>query len=995
MKGKFPTIVMAVMALVLALSLAVVGPANDNTAEAGDLSWTTLVTPTMAIGIYPWTEVDDFALSPNYATDSIMYAAVTDPIRALGGSWASNFGIAKSTMGGIMWSALPQPAAAPAAALMLAVAPDDSNYIVISDGATVWASGDGGGTWSVMGTLATIPAVGEVITSVGVGPSFAGVHPIAIGTTDIIAATYGDVYVWGLGSPPASLWTALTVNEDVTSVAVSPNYTSDMTIVAVGSHAVNLTRAHLYYGVTPALDPGVNWPIVINAALGVGDAGAIVSSVAVLPADFNGGLPNMRIAFVGTNSGVADNVYRVRDGVAPANALGAGLTGVNSLDMVGNIGGSAALIAGDTAAGVAPYANLVYTTDPWSAAPWWSGANKPPTGAAGNALVAFASDYLTSGVAFCATGGAASDESALSKTVNSGLTWNQISLIDTNITETTIPPSAVAGVGGVLDMAASPDYATDSTLFMATSSEGAPTGTGWDSLWISTMGGTLWERIDVFATTNTTAVVRVSPEYGTDSTVYWAETGAAANVVRVSTDGGGFFTQKTVGWAGGGIADMVVEDGTTVYVASAATAGKSTDAGSTWATMGSAFSAIARMIQDPGTGDLLLAGGGVIYSITDTATMTIQIQAQVTGDGPGSIQYLAFDPDYATNNIAYAAGGGAAGLIWKIDGVGTLGASIKQIANAPTPAIGLAMSDAGVLYCADTAAGNGVWRSVNPDDEPVTLGTVPEWLAMVQGFASLPGAVTISGMWLAPGDVLFIRDENNDPVAVPIALIQDRILVYGDTMPMTPTLSSPANGATGVGVQVGQLTGVIMYYATVEWGAISGAYGYGLQIDSDDSFANPIVNIGVQAAPPWLPTNPLAYWTVAPINQPATSYTTPAGAAALLNPDTEYFWRARVDNTALGTGACVGQWSSARSFNTGPGIAPEALTLLSPKPGDTDVSVRPGFSWAAVADATSYEFELSDEDGALVVQKTLDVLTYIYDLDDDLDEDATYSWSVR
>jgi anti-sigma-K factor RskA len=39
--------------------------------------------------------------------------------------------------------------------------------------------------------------------------------------------------------------------------------------------------------------------------------------------------------------------------------------------------------------------------------------------------------------------------------------------------------------------------------------------------------------------------------------------------------------------------------------------------------------------------------------------------------------------------------------------------------------------------------------------------------------------------------------------------------------------------------------------------------------------------------------------------------------------------------------------------------------------------------------------ELSDEDGATVVTRTLDGLSYIYDLDDDLDEDATYSWSVR
>jgi hypothetical protein len=728
-------------------------------------------------------------------------------------------------------------------------------------------------------------------------------------------------------------------------------------------------------------------------------AAAATAAQIALPEDFNGLLGGMQVAFVGTIGGTLPDVYRVRN--VGTLGLGSGVAGVASLDMVGMIGGSAALMVGNIApSATLPFANVAYTGDPWSAAPWWSGANKAPTGLTGWAIVALHPDYLTNGEAFCGTGpaGAAFDESALSKTVDSGLTWNQISLIDTDVSV------------GIADLAPSPDYGTDSTLFVITCSNA---GAGVDSLWKSTMGGTLWERIDVFITTNNTAIVRVSPGYGTDDTVYWAETGAAANRIRMSSDGGGFFLQKTVGWAAGGINDVAVEDGTTLYVASGASVGKSADSASSWPSMGSAFGAARYLALHAGTGDLFVSGDGIIY-YCDTSTMVVSITGQITGEGVGTVQWIAFSDNYASDKTIYAAGAGAVGMIWKLTGVaGVMPATSTQLTLVPTPASGIEMSDDGVLYCADPAAwapavpAGGVLRSVNPEDEPVTFGTVPEFLRMTQGFAGLPAAPTIAAglagfdsMWMADG-TLFVRDTAN-PLMAPFLL--DRILVYGDTMPLTPSLSSPADGATGAGIQVAAPMGAVMYYETLEWSAVSGAYGYGLQVDDTADFTNPIINIGIQTVG-WAPTDALSFWVAAPINQPATSYTTPAGsgsclvpgacATALLVPGTEYFWRVRVDNTALGTGACVGKWSSARSFTTGPGIAPDAPAILSPEPGDTDVSVRPGFSWSAVADATQYEFELSDEDGASVVTRTVDGLSYIYDLDDDLDEDATYSWSVR
>jgi len=1009
MKGKFPTIVMAVMALVMALSLAVVGLPTNKEAEAGDLGWTSLVTPSIAVGVFPFLDIFDLDLSP---TPSTMYASVNDPLRWLLGGWLINgagqiIGVARSANSGLTWTACSQPqnpaGVPPAGILSVAVAPDDANWLVTTDGATVWASADGGGTWAVYGTAATLPAAGANprISSIAVGPLMGTQHPIAVGVVDTTAALHPQgVYIWGWGSPPALSWlgqnlgAAVTGNQDILAVAFSPNYGSDFTVMAVGNTAaatiVNLGDAKISQAPplnwnawgAPILYPG--WP---QAAVGAASAGACIA----LPDDFNGLLGSMQVGFVGTIGGVPD-VYRVRN--SGVLAMGAGIGPIWSLDIVGTIGGSAAIMAGAVLpSATAPYAVVAFTNQPWTAAPWWSSANKAPTGLTGLASVALASDYMTSGVAFCGTGGALNDESALSKTVDSGLTWNQISLIDTDVN------------WGIADLAASPAYATDKTLFIVTCTV---SGGGFDSLWKSTMGGVLWERIDVMATTNETAIVRVSPDYTTDKTVYWAETGPfGANRIRVSSDDGAFFTNKPVAWAAAtGINDMVVEDATTVYVASAATVGKSTDSASSWPTMGSTFAPVRHMIQDKGTGDLAMSGDAVIYVCTDTTTMTISIASQISGEGAGSIQWLAFSNNYATDKTIYAAGGGLVGLIWKITGLGNPAVlpTITQIARVPAPAAGLAVSDDGVLYCADTVAGGGVLRTVNPEATPVTLGTVPEFLRMVQGFTGLPVAPTITGMWTAAGasNMLWIRDVANPLVP---ALVLDRILEYRDILPMTPSPTSPADAATGVGTQVAGPIGEVMYYATLEWGAVTGALGYGLQIDTDAGFANPIVNIGIQTVG-WAPTNPLSWWTITPINQPAHSYTTPAGAGSclvpgacsnlLLVPATKYYWRVRVDNTALGTGSCVGRWSAGRSFTTGPGIAPEAPTILSPDPGEKDVGLKPTFTWTAVTGMTEYDFQLATDAG--FTDKVVDVTLgdqQSYMPAEDLDEDTQYFWRVR
>ncbi len=962
MKGKLPSIVMALMALVLVLSLAVVA-APAKPAEAGDLSWATVITPQpLGRGIYIMGDVDDLALSPNFDTDKVIYTTGTNA------AVAPFIEVMRSTNGGRNWTTLSNPGLA--AAGMIAVAPDDANYIVVTDGITIWASNDAGGTWSALGTATTIAgAATDVITSIDVGPVLSGTHPIVIGVADgtgLFAETNG-VYIWGWGAPPNLSWSGQNfggvANEDVYAVAFSSNYSTDFTIVAAGSVAA-ATQVHLGDGRVAVAAPG-NW----DAAGGFGAAWPIVlfaqpvtSATIALPEDFNGLLGGSQVAFVGT-AGAAlaanNDAWRVRN--VGATALVSGVTGVNSLDFVGTIGGSAALIVGDTAASAtAPYANVVYTTQPWGSPPWWSGPNKLPTGASGLALVALSPDFLTTGLAYCGTGGGVSDESALSWTQDSCVSWNQVSLIDTLINT------------GIMDVWPSPDYANDNMLFIATCQT---FGAGFDSLWRSDyIMHVYWERIDVMVTNNNNALVRVSPEYATDSTIYWGEPGGAGNRIRVSNNGGDFFLQKTLLGALAGFSDMIVEDATTLYVSSGTSVGRSTDAGSTWPVIGNSGVGVMEMEQGP-NGDIVCSGTGVLMKITDTSTMAISLFGSISGEGAGSVQWIAFDPDYATNATVYIGGGGAVGQVWRF-----VGTSKAHISAAPAPAIGIAMSGDGALYVADPAAwvvappAGGVLRSIEPGISPVILGTQPAFFRVTQGFAPIANAPTLALLRGVEGSsyTLFTVDTANVYVA---GMIVDKVLEYTDTLTPgvvpAPDLIAPADGATGVGVITGVPIGIPAYDVTFEWESVPAALGYDLDWDTDPGMMN---------------------FTRTTVNAPATSWT----LAATFLSDKTFYWRMRVNNTVLGTASAVGPWSEVQSFTTGPGVAPPMPDLTGPPGGATNQPLKPTFSWTPVEGMTGYDFQLATDAG--FTDKVVDASLgnqQTYTPTDDLEEGTQYFWRVR
>ena len=97
---------------------------------------------------------------------------------------------------------------------------------------------------------------------------------------------------------------------------------------------------------------------------------------------------------------------------------------------------------------------------------------------------------MAQGKAYAATSGA---DSAFSSTTDGGITWNQLSLIDTTLSI-------------IVDLAPSPGYSEDETLFLLTF------GGGNDSLWRS-LGEKTWERVlsSSLADIDTIELVRLPP----------------------------------------------------------------------------------------------------------------------------------------------------------------------------------------------------------------------------------------------------------------------------------------------------------------------------------------------------------------------------------------------------------------------------------------------------------------------------------------------------
>lgn len=135
--------------------------------------------------------------------------------------------------------------------------------------------------------------------------------------------------------------------------------------------------------------------------------------------------------------------------------------------------------------------------------------------------------------------------------------------------------------------------------------------------------------------------------------------------------------------------------------------------------------------------------------------------------------------------------------------------------------------------------------------------------------------------------------------------------------PSIPILSTPTNGQSGVSINPG-----------LNWNPSANADYYQVQVASNNTFSNPVLNSSTEAT---------------------------GIQVSSLNYATTYYWRVRA--AAEGFSG----WSSTWSFTTVMQSPPNSPTLLLPTNNSTIFSVSPTLSWSQVNNAQSYNIQVSTD----------------------------------
>ena len=187
--------------------------------------------------------IADVALSPAYATDGTMFAALDSTV-TIGGM------VRRTTDGGATWDLVYSTDYVGALAVSPQYASDQTVYVTGSS-SRVLKSENGGDTWSLVGNWP--PGVSSPVRWVALPRNYP-----ADGT--LFAAGYG---FWRLPAG-ATTWepaaSGLTKDKYVLSLAVSPSYAADETLLATASWQSG-PGGELYYGVFYSTDGGVNWEL--------------------------------------------------------------------------------------------------------------------------------------------------------------------------------------------------------------------------------------------------------------------------------------------------------------------------------------------------------------------------------------------------------------------------------------------------------------------------------------------------------------------------------------------------------------------------------------------------------------------------------------------------------------------------------------------------------------------------------------------------------------
>jgi hypothetical protein len=739
----------------------------------------------------------------------------------------------------------------------MAAAPDDADAIYYATASEVHKSSDGGQTFTPLAASPGGAGSNNIeITDIDVA-TLDGSNIVAAATRDSDTSQFGGVYVLDEDKPFLEWMDTGIGKYDVYAVAFSPNFAADQQLVAVATDETDTF-------VTTKVGDAAWGKTVGDARLDKNNSGAplavATSAVIAFPEDYRADTDTdhyVQFVAVDTGNGNGD-VYTVTGVEAPLPSVATDLNIGAGYDL-DNVDVTGLAIEGTSAttnllAGAAGSAEVYFSTDGGDS---WTRSDKPPTGQTSTHVV-MAPDFGGTGQAYAATSGSGS---AVSVTRDGGITWNQVGLVDTEISS-------------IIDLAVSSGYPQDNTLFMLTWG-------GQHSLWRSLNGGSNWERIFSAFLDGVDQIERVelSPDYGDDSQTLLV-TGSidGSPTIWRSEDGGQNFTDRTTPLS---IDAWAVADNKTLFIGgydgSNGLLYYSRNAGLSYsppATVGNQPLNSIVLSPDYDRDDTILVGNsaGWVYLSSDNGTWFEPVPADATSPPLTGNVLVAFDAEFATNETFYAASDTADEGIYRfIIGRST---SWEQIdGTLPTGGMvsGLETANSGTLYATNAKADGGIERCLDPT---YTLG--PTFETVTRG---LDDDATLMGLWLA-GDQLWSMDTTNN-----------RLLSYHDTLTTPVSLVSPADKAPGIGT----INSDTISDARLDWETLDGATDYCWQIDYDTDFSS--VPGGFEGD-------------------------TEASSAHLppLNPATTYYWRVRATGPVLSPWS--DKWSFTTSMGSET-VAPE------------------------------------------------------------------------
>jgi photosystem II stability/assembly factor-like uncharacterized protein len=950
-------------------------------AQYRDLQWTEIEKPGLDgnVVVNP-SDISDIAIGSN-----VFYAIDINQAR-----------IYRSMSGGLRWEEISShlnTAGAALPATEIAIAPDEAAIIAAATdaGTSLYLSVDGGITWGNVHIGAITGSIQSIAISKPYGENNEQ-RDVLVGTALFgDGITSGQVWLLHLGSV-IPYWKNLDISVDpshiggeVSAVAFSPKYTDDQAILAIASTDSDVApsyrnRTFLCIGSVDLAASTAIWnsisgypveifdptfyPTYLHSS-GDGPGVTLITGALELPSSFTAtgtsGASRMLYAFYAVQPAPVNdtsNVYRIDDmavNKATAFRCGSGTNRYSSIALSGKT-----LLAGE----IAPSSSLTVPVriclDATATSPVFSLTGYPY--GPGNAKVAW-----NSNVAYCGTGKDPSsppgppDESGFSISNDSGLNWVQVGLIDTTVL---LQDVAVAS-------------SPQSIFITSTSSSNV------ESLWRSAGKplGEYWGRVLVIDVPSNKIIVRISPHYHDDYTLYVCEAGQgpgppAYNQLWATNDRGNAWNEYT---APVGVIDLAVADKKVLYVAlPGGIVSRSHNGGRSWSNSASTDLTDIAMLSlvEP---DTIFVGGynGYVAYSSDNGTNYTLIPDTITDTGP--VQVVA-DTGYQDNNLIYAASGNTI-YRWTI-GQSEHWEAIRT-ADTGSQITGMVTVD-GILYGAwyTAASGSGAERSLGPALRLEKL----EWDTLRAGasaakFDSMPTSLRYSTT--ETSFILWTIDS-----------ISSNLMVYFDCLAWKgPELTMDDNAMIGCDPVTGRNQEI-----NFTWNDICADNRYQFQIAKASNFTLVVYDSG-DSYPFLLPamvTAPAVYF---PAGGEANSYgTSDIAEFGNLECGHTYYWRVRARSATTGD-IIRSPWSEVRSFLIKIGLPVSAdcygPELLTPDNGCLGCSVNPAsFSWSPLKETSEYKFVLAKDATMTQIVAEAEVPTTAFEYRGRLAYGSNYFWRV-